>query len=91
MFLARADKEAELLVMQRKLIQNSENAHGDHIVDELEKKSGEQQNPVLSRALSQQNINDDKEQVHAALDARTKEVEERDKQLALAERYVSYS
>jgi E3 ubiquitin-protein ligase BRE1 len=90
---AIADKEAELLVMQRKMIQNSENAHDDHI-DVLAKKGGEQQNHVLSRtpsaAVLQQNMNDDKE-MHAALDARTKEVEERDKQLALAERYVSYS
>lgn len=79
--------------MQRKMIQNSENAHDDHI-DVLAKKDGEQQNHVLSRtppaAVLQQNMNDDKE-MHAALDARTKEVEERDKQLALVERYVSYS
>jgi len=81
------DKEAELLVMQRKLIQSSENAH-DHIA--VLDKGGELQNPELSRTPSAallQNIND--KEVHAELDARTKEVEEKDKQLALAERCVS--
>ena len=73
--------------MQRKLIQSSENAHDDHT--DVLGKIGELQDPEVSRTPSAallQNVHD--KEVHAELDARTKEVEERDKQLVLAERCV---